>query len=64
MDEVKSPCISVCQYDSKGVCFGCRRTLEEAGKWSTYSNEKKEEIIKDIHKRQNVSGETPNVFLR
>lgn len=64
MEEVKSPCISVCQYDSKDVCFGCRRTLEEAGKWSSYSNEEKELIIVKTYQRRNVDGEKPTVFLR
>lgn len=64
LEEVKSPCIKVCQYDSKGVCFGCRRTLEEAGKWSAYTNSEKEEIIKKTSERRNVPGEYPNTFLR
>jgi len=64
MKEVQSPCISICRYDSKGVCFGCQRTLEEAGRWSTYSNEERLSIIKETKKRSNVQGESPNVFLR
>lgn len=64
MEEIKSPCINVCQYDSKGVCFGCRRTLEEAGAWSAYSNEEKERIVVLTYQRRNVEGEQPTVFLR
>ncbi|MGH8141845.1 MAG: DUF1289 domain-containing protein, partial [Steroidobacteraceae bacterium] len=31
---VKSPCIDVCEFDSRtGYCLGCARTLEEARKW-------------------------------
>ncbi len=64
MEEVKSPCMRVCQYDSKDVCFGCRRTKEEIANWSNYTNEEKEEIIKNTSKRRNVDGESPTVFLR
>ncbi|WP_439182810.1 DUF1289 domain-containing protein [Carboxylicivirga taeanensis] len=64
MKEIQSPCISVCQYDSKGICFGCRRTVDEAGKWSTLSNEEKENIIKELSLRKNVAGEEPTIFLR
>lgn len=64
MEEVKSPCIKVCQHDSKGICFGCRRTKEEVGNWSAYSNEEKEKIIEETRTRQNVRGEAPRGFLR
>lgn len=64
MEEVQSPCISVCQYDSKGVCFGCRRTQDEAGKWSTFSNIEKQAIIDETAKRRNVEGEEATIFLR
>lgn len=64
MEEVKSPCMKVCQHDSKGVCFGCRRTKEEVGNWSKYSNEEKKDIISNTRERRNVPGESPRGFLR
>lgn len=64
MKEIDSPCISVCQHDSKGVCFGCRRTREEVGDWYNYTNEQKEDVIKKISERKNVEGEEPYGFLR
>lgn len=64
MEEVKSPCISVCQYDSQGVCFGCRRTINEAGNWSKYTNEERQVIIDQLSLRRNVEGEEPQIFLR
>ena len=65
MTEVPSPCIQICNLDSKDVCFGCRRTLTEIGNWSKYTNEEKEEIIKKTRERINVTGETPSIgFLR
>jgi len=46
MKDIESPCIKVCQHDSAGVCFGCRRTHEEVSNWWSYSNEEKAEVIK------------------
>ena len=31
--KILSPCISICQYDETGTCFGCLRTLKEREKW-------------------------------
>ena len=64
MQDIESPCIKVCQHDSEGVCFGCRRTREEVSNWWGYSNEEKAEVIKNISKRRNVEGELPTIFLR
>ncbi len=64
MEEIQSPCINVCQYDSNGICFGCRRTINEAGNWSIFSNEERAAIIKDLSVRRNADGEEPQIFLR
>ncbi|RLD91407.1 MAG: hypothetical protein DRJ09_01095 [Bacteroidetes bacterium] len=34
-------CSFFCFRDSNDVCFGCRRTGEEIGNWSKYTNEEK-----------------------
>ena len=32
---VPSPCVNICKIDAdSGVCFGCRRTLDEIAAWS------------------------------
>lgn len=64
MGTIQSPCIKVCQYDSNGVCFGCRRTKDEAGNWSKYTNQQREAIIKELVLRRNVEGEEPQGFMR
>ncbi len=64
MQEVESPCIKVCQHDSAGVCFGCRRTRDEAGNWFSFTNEEKFEVLKKTSRRRNVEGESPAGFLR
>lgn len=63
MDEVKSPCIKVCQHDSNGVCYGCRRTIAEVGDWGLYTNEQKQAVIDQLGSRKN-SDSAPQVFLR
>jgi len=49
----------ICHRDSKDVCFGCRRTGEEIGKWSKLSDDEKREIIEKTFSRNNVPGEAP-----
>ena len=65
MSEVANPCMRICHRDSKDVCFGCRRTGEEIGRWSKMSDDEKREVIQKTYSRQNVAGETPpGNFLR
>lgn len=64
MTEIASPCMKVCQRDSKGVCFGCRRTLEEIENWFQYTNEEKAAVIEKTYERSNVPGEEPQGFYR
>jgi len=54
MEDVPSPCIKICRYDSNGVCFGCRRTLKEIGNWSNYTNEQKKVVIDQLSSRTNA----------
>jgi hypothetical protein len=65
MTEIPSPCIKICYRDSNGICFGCRRNIEEIGNWSRYTNEEKKAVIAKTLQRSNVRGETPpQSFLR
>ncbi|NTS31587.1 DUF1289 domain-containing protein [Phyllobacterium sp. BT25] len=46
MSIIESPCILVCAIDMKtGYCFGCGRTREEIGAWSTSSPEVRRAIM-------------------
>lgn len=65
MPEIPSPCIKICFRDSKGVCFGCRRTIEEIGNWTKYTDEERRAVHEEILERTNVPGEMPpGNFLR
>jgi len=52
INNIKSPCIHVCTHDSKNICLGCYRSLEEIRKWYVSSDEEKKEIIKNAEKRR------------
>nr|WP_320117957.1 DUF1289 domain-containing protein [uncultured Marinifilum sp.] len=64
MKDIKSPCIKICRQDSNGICFGCRRTTEEIGNWSLYSNKEKKEILKKISNRTNAPDTEKGIFFR
>lgn len=43
---MKSPCTKVCVMDLEtGLCKGCRRTLDEIGRWGSMSDEEREKIM-------------------
>lgn len=63
MKDIESPCIKVCQHDSNGICYGCRRTREEVGDWGLYTNEQRQAVLDQLGSRKNAEGK-PNVFLR
>ena len=50
---MKSPCVSVCQMDpARGLCLGCRRTLDEIGRWGAMSDAERESILSILEKRK------------
>lgn len=47
-----SPCISVCKIDAAtGYCYGCLRTLQEIGAWSSSDDEDKRAVWGRIAQR-------------
>jgi uncharacterized protein len=49
---MESPCILVCSIDDKtGFCFGCGRTREEIGAWTTYSSSERRQIMATLPQR-------------
>ena len=43
---VPSPCIGVCQSDSRGYCVGCLRNRDERFNWMSYSELQKQDVIR------------------
>ena len=57
MEEVKSPCVSICALH-EGICQGCGRTQEEILGWWDMTNEEKQQVLENILKRQDeLSGD-------
>jgi uncharacterized protein len=52
---VASPCVDICRLDAKGVCVGCRRTLEEIAEWSRASEARRREILRNVAARRVVA---------
>lgn len=44
--DVPSPCVGVCQSNTKGYCLGCMRTRDERKDWNTFDNDHKQKVIK------------------
>ena len=50
---VPSPCISVCQMeDTTGLCFGCRRKIDEIRDWIIMTPEEKRAVLARIAERE------------
>jgi predicted Fe-S protein YdhL (DUF1289 family) len=50
---MKSPCVQVCQMDPRqSVCMGCRRTLDEIGRWAQMSDAERDRILNELSGRK------------
>ena len=46
---VVSPCIGICKLDQKsGFCLGCKRTIEEIGRWVMLDDPARQGIIDQL----------------
>lgn len=53
MGKENSPCNGVCIMDEDTeLCVGCLRTSEEIANWGEYSDERREEVLREIEKRE------------
>jgi predicted Fe-S protein YdhL (DUF1289 family) len=43
---IPSPCIGVCELNSKGYCKGCFRSREERLYWLQLSDERKRDVLR------------------
>jgi predicted Fe-S protein YdhL (DUF1289 family) len=48
---VPSPCVDICRLDARGLCIGCRRTIEEICEWPRASEARRREIIGELARR-------------
>jgi predicted Fe-S protein YdhL (DUF1289 family) len=56
IEEVKSPCISVCSMNEKtGFCHGCYRSIKEIEKWWDLNNQQKQAILDKLDERESAA---------
>ena len=49
---IPSPCVKICSHVD-GMCIGSYRTVDEIKEWkTTYTDEQKEELLKELKKRE------------
>ena len=49
----ESPCVHICLMDyAQGLCIGCHRTLDEITYWTTYTPDRKREVLAAVAKRR------------
>jgi uncharacterized protein len=52
-DDVPSPCVRICVVDdTRDVCRGCYRTLDEISRWASYSREQKLALLAELAQRK------------
>jgi predicted Fe-S protein YdhL (DUF1289 family) len=51
---VLSPCIGICMIDPKGsgLCLGCKRTVEEIGRWAMLDDIERQKILDQLPARK------------
>jgi len=48
-----SPCVKVCQMDpQRGLCLGCRRSLDEIARWAGMSDAERDRILDELSTRR------------
>ena len=43
-----TPCIGICRLDPQGYCVGCRRTIDEIGRWRGMSDAERLRVMRDV----------------
>ena len=53
MEEIQSPCVSICAVEN-GICIGCGRTTEEVTKWWDYTDNERKTVMERLEKDFNI----------
>jgi uncharacterized protein len=51
---VPSPCVDICRLDDRGLCIGCRRTIDEISEWSRASDARRRQILSELQQRSST----------
>jgi len=49
---VPSPCVDICRLDARGLCVGCRRTIQKISEWPAASEARRREILRALELRR------------
>ncbi|GAA0782194.1 DUF1289 domain-containing protein [Roseibium denhamense] len=50
---MESPCIKICKIDdTRGICTGCFRTLDEIVRWARYTDADRRRIMSELDGRR------------
>ena len=60
LPSLDSPCVRNCCLDSKDICMGCGRHLEEILRWQSASNSEREAILTRALQRRALAKPGPN----
>lgn len=56
-EEVQSPCVKVCVvHPETGLCLGCRRTLDEIGRWTRMTPDERRAVLAALPHRNPAPG--------
>ena len=50
--KIESPCVNICQLDSRGICLGCFRTVDEIARWLRMTEVEKSAVIAALSRRR------------
>lgn len=55
VNEIPSPCVSICALNDEDVCVGCYRTGDEITRWWGMENAEKQQTLDKAKERETQS---------
>ncbi|MFT5718660.1 MAG: putative Fe-S protein YdhL (DUF1289 family) [Oleiphilaceae bacterium] len=55
LDEIPSPCVSICALNADDMCVGCYRTGDEITRWWGMESSEKQQILDKVKERETQS---------
>jgi len=55
VNEISSPCVSICAMNADDVCVGCYRTGDEITRWWGMNNAEKIQTLEKVKDRETQS---------
>lgn len=52
LQDIPSPCVSICALDDDDICVGCHRSGEEITHWGTMNLTQKSEVMEKVRQRE------------